>query len=116
MEVEERVDERIHGFESTLNEMASKVLLGVCAGAAVLFGLFALAYGLGTLFGHEAWGFLAVSLVLTFATAVFRLIRPELVKLPRLRAGDSPARRPGKSLVRPNGKAPQLQAPPGPFP
>jgi uncharacterized membrane protein YqjE len=85
VELEERV-------EAKVNEIALGVALAVIALLAVVFGLTTLALGLGALFGHPAWGFLAVTLLLVLFAVVLRAARPEFVQVGRRPASDGSKR------------------------
>ena len=65
--VKKEVERRIEGRLSTVKNQA---VVGALAAVTGYFALFALAFGLGALFGHPAWGFLAVTVLFAIATAV----------------------------------------------
>lgn len=65
--VRKEVERRIEGRLSTVKNQA---VVGALAAMTGYFALFALAFGLGALFGHPAWGFLAVTVLFAIATAV----------------------------------------------
>ena len=54
--------------------IAYEIVAGVILSIAVLFGLVALALGLGAWLTHPAWGFLAVMVLLIVAAAIVRLL------------------------------------------
>lgn len=78
IEVEERAKRKLNPLVATITEKAQEVLrpiLITVAGATVLgigalFGLVALALFLGMMFGHPAWGFLIVTILVLIAGAV----------------------------------------------
>lgn len=77
LELEDRVD-------TLQNQIALGVTMAVLAFFAGLFGLMTTAIGLGWLFGHPFWGFLAVFLGLVLFIVVLRVAKPELVPRPPL--------------------------------
>lgn len=86
-DVKEWVELRIQLFQLEVEErIEAKLNQGVLAGTvalvlllAVVFGLTALALGLGTWLGHPAWGFLAVAVLLGIGAAGLWAVRPRLV-------------------------------------
>ncbi len=68
LEIEERIEARIR-------QLLVRVVIGVLVGLAVVFGLVAVALGLGSWLGHSGWGFLVVALVLAGIAAVLYLGR-----------------------------------------
>ena len=74
MEVEERVERK-------LNQALLGVMLAVVAFLALVFALTAVALGLGSWLGHDAWGFLAVTGLLALVAAALRLLKPRMVKM-----------------------------------
>lgn len=86
LELEERVDE-------LRNKLALGLTLAFLAFFAVLFGLTTLALGLGWLFGHAFWGFLAVFGLLMLTVLALRAARPALMPssdlFRRVRGGDT---------------------------
>ena len=72
LEIEEKVD-------TAQNQIALGVVFALLGFFAGLFTLTTVALGLGWLFGHPFFGFLAVSVVLLVLLAVLRASKPELV-------------------------------------
>ncbi len=83
LELEERV-------EAKVNEIALGVIVGGIMLLAVVFGLTALALGIGAWLGHAGWGFLIVTVLLVLLAGVLRAARPEFVQV-----GRSPGRSSG---------------------
>ncbi len=79
MDVEEKVDARI-------NRAMVGAIVGALAFLGLTFALIAAALGLGTLFGHSAWGFLTVAGVLIIITVVLLAAKPRIVKVSSGRA------------------------------
>jgi len=76
MELEERV-------EAKANQIVLGVIVGGIALLAVVFGLTALALGIGAWLGHAGWGFLVVTGLLVLLAVVIRTAQPELVQVGR---------------------------------
>ncbi len=74
LEMEERVEQK-------LNQALLGVILAVVAFLALVFGLTALALGLGGWLGHDAWGFLIVTVLLVLVALALRMMNPRLVKM-----------------------------------
>ncbi|WP_456425121.1 phage holin family protein [Rhodocaloribacter sp.] len=74
MEVEERVEQK-------LNQALLGAMLVVVAFLALVFALTALALGLGSWLGHDAWGFLAVTGLLALVAVALRLLKPRMVRM-----------------------------------
>ena len=74
IEVEDRVEEKV-------NEATAGAIVGIVAGLAVVFLLIAAAIGLGSLFGHQALGFLAVGVILLVLTGIVHAARPKFVRI-----------------------------------
>lgn len=68
LEIEERIEAR-------MRQLLMRALVGVLAGLAVVFGLVAVALGLGSWLGHPAWGFLGVALFLVGLAAILHALR-----------------------------------------
>lgn len=83
MELEERV-------EAKANQIVLGVIVGGIALLAVVFGLTALALGIGAWLGHAGWGFLVVTGLLVLLAVVIRAAQPELVQVGR--SSEPPAR------------------------
>ncbi len=82
IEMEERLERK-------LNQALLGVILAVVAFLALVFALTALALGLGSWLGHDAWGFLAVTGLLALVAVALRLLKPRMVKM---RDEEPPAR------------------------
>ncbi len=90
IEVEERAKRKINPLVAKMSKKTQEILrpiLITVAGAAVmgigaLFGLVALALFLGMMFGHPAWGFLIVTiLVLIVGAVIFFYGRKQMQKM-----------------------------------
>lgn len=68
LEIEERIEAR-------MRQLLMRALAGVLAGLAVVFGLVAVALGLGSWLGHPAWGFLGVALFSAGLAAILHALR-----------------------------------------
>jgi hypothetical protein len=72
MDLEDRIDVIANQTILTL------VIIGI-GGASMFFGLFAAAFGLGLLFGNNALGFLAMSVLLAVVTVLMNYVRPRFI-------------------------------------
>jgi len=72
LEIEERI-------EAAVGKVLSLLAVAVLLLFTVLFLLIASAEGLGSWLGHAAWGYLAIGLLLGFATLIVNLSRPRIL-------------------------------------
>ena len=72
LEIDEKIDEK-------MNQAIIGIIVGVIAFLALVFGLTALALGLGAWLGHAAWGFLLVAGVLVLVTGLLWALKPKMV-------------------------------------
>jgi len=73
VEIEDKIDAK-------LNQTILALVLALVMGLVLVFSLTALALGLGTWLGHDAWGFLAVASILGLFAGGLQLVKPRLVK------------------------------------
>ncbi len=71
-------------FETMANQVLSTFVVILLAGVTVLFALVAASLGLGGWLGHPAWGFLAVTGILTLLTLAIHHARPRIIKAPKI--------------------------------
>ena len=74
LEVEEKVEQKI-------NQAVVGGVLALMALLVLVFGLVALALGLGAWLGHPAWGFLMVTILLALITVILLKLRPRLIQI-----------------------------------
>ncbi len=73
VEIEDKIDEKV-------NQAVVAAALVFVIGLALVFALTALSLGLGTILGHDAWGFLSVAGLLALIAGGIQIMKPRMLK------------------------------------